>query len=143
MAGTATPGHAWNSQTVEQLDGWVALLPDPDMGAEEVVLAVDADSAASVAFAVKCAAVDKSARSHSIHRFDSDGVTPLDYFVLHAGQQVPFAASIDNRIVQIYASAVLAPGETTTAAPTTTASSTTAAPVNEYTGTFSGTVTKA
>lgn len=95
-----TRGHAWNSQTIDD-SAWTPLLPSGS-SCEEVVLSVDEASAEALLVAVECDSVRKNVPTlNSIHRFSALGV-PVEHFVLAIEAQIPFAASVDNRITQIY-----------------------------------------
>lgn len=137
-----TPGHVWNSQTADDLD-WYPLLPEHHHGVEEIVLRVNALSTANLDIAVKCETTKKDALSkNSIHRFDANG-DPIDFFTLLVGEQVPFAASVDNKIVQVYVRGAGGVGITTTVPPTTTTGTGVIDESPAFTATFSGSVTKA
>lgn len=139
-----TQGHVWNAAQADDLD-WYPLLPDNHHGVEEIVLSVAAEgvSEANLDIAVKCETTKKDAvTNNSIHRFDANG-DPIDFFTLKRGQSIPFAGSVDNKIVQVYVRGAGGAGVTTTAPPTTTTGTGSIDESPAYTATFSGSVTKA
>jgi hypothetical protein len=98
MATSITRGHAWNGATVDS-GTMTPLLPADDGGVDEVLLRCDAASAASLRVGiVNQEAIRNKATKNTIHQVSTSTGLPTEYFVLAAGESIPFSAPKDNRL---------------------------------------------